>query len=354
MTSKEENKQRPLLSHSTQISSPLAFQCENGNDDNSSKSNSFFVFFNKIQAVGAALGDVSVLVQRSTLDFILAFLPLDTLLIAPKEKVTLVAAALEVLLRRDMSLNRRLYTWLLGTNSEKEENLSRTDSVCSSDADREGPAESFFSLHSRPFVIEAVRKVFLTAPKFERNNTNGGKKARRLEVLKPFRMLISLLDKPEIAGSILEDVLLDVFRALYSQCKLLRENGAAFEESEKRDSIDKVPLGEGGFPDNAKTKLIDELIKTANLLFNAFEPYFMWEYIAKLLSDCDKATSSESRCGSEELSTKPSTSCAEVFRLTDFILDVVTLASFLFFLCTIFQHVSFVYQGDFRVEASSH
>lgn len=278
-----------------------------------------------IQAVSAALGDVSVLVQRSTLDFILAFLSLDTLLIASKEKVTLVAAALKVLLRRDMSLNRRLYTWLLGTNSEKEESFSRTDSVCSSDTDREGLAESFFSLHSRPFVIEAVSKVFLTAPKFERNNTNGAKKARRLEVLKPFRMLISLLDKPEIAGSILEDVLLDVFRALYSQCKLLRENGADFEENEKRDSIDKVQLGDGGFTNNAKTKLIDELIKTANLLFNAFEPYFMWEYIAKLLSDCDKPTASESCAGIEGLATKPSTSCAEVFRLTDFILDVVTL-----------------------------
>ena len=288
------------------------------------------VFFNKIQAVSAALGDVSVLVQRSTLDFILAFLPLDTLLIASKEKVALVAAALKVLLRRDMSLNRRLYTWLLGTNSEKEESFSRTDNVCSSDTDREGLAESFFSLHSRPFVIEAVRKVFLTAPKFERNNTNGAKKARRLEVLKPFRMLISLLDKPEIAGSILEDVLLDVFRALYSQCKLLRENGADFEENEKRDSIDKVQLGDGGFTDNAKTKLIDELIKTANLLFNAFEPYFMWEYIAKLLSDCDKPTASENCGGSEGLATKPSTSCAEVFRLTDFILDVVTLVGFLF------------------------
>ena len=267
------------------------------------------------------------------LDFLLAFLPVDTRYLSPREKVTLVAAALEVLLRRDMSLNRRLYTWLLGTNSTKNESLSRTDSVCSSDADHEGPTESFFSLHSRLLVIEAVRKVFHSQSRFEKGDANGSKKAQRLEVLKPFRLLISLLDKPEIGGSILEDVLLDVFRSLYNQCKLLKENGAAFEESDRRDSIESTHQ-ESAFTDSAKTKLIDELIKTANLLFNAFEPYFMWEYIAKLLSDCDQPSLADGvngvnrdRCDSNAFYSKLATNCAEVFRLTDFILDVVTLVS---------------------------
>lgn len=277
-----------------------------------------------VQAVGVSLGDSSVLAQRSTLDFILAFLPMDTLYLTPKEKVALVAAALEVLLRRDMSLNRRLYSWLLGTNSTKDENLSRTDSVCSSDADQDGPTESFFSLYSRPLVIEAVRTVFHTQAKFEKHDTNGAKKTRRLELLKPFRILISLLDKPEIGGLILEDVLLDVFRALHSQCKVLKENGAAFEESGRKDSLESAHL-DSGYTDTAKTKLIDELIKTANLLFNAFEPYFMWEYIAKVLSDCDKPEPSESHCDDKGFHKKTSTNFAEVFRLTDFILDVVTL-----------------------------
>lgn len=271
------------------------------------------------------------------LDFLLAFLPVDTSYLSPNEKVMLVAAALEVLLRRDMSLNRRLYTWLLGTSSAKNESLSRTDSVCSSDADHEGPVETFFSMHSRPLVIEAVRRVFQNQSTVEKGDTNGSKKTQRLEVLKPFRLLISLLDKPEIGGSILEDVLLDVFRSLYNQCKALKENGAAFEESDRRDSIESVILESGAAnAESAKTKLIDELIKTANLLFNAFEPYFMWEYIAKLLSDCDKpASTSKEVNGGEQADNKArrfvikpcTTSCSEVFRLTDFILDVVTLVS---------------------------
>lgn len=275
------------------------------------------------------------------LDFLLLFLPVDTTYLSSNEKVTLVASGLEVLLRRDMSLNRRLYTWLLGTKAAKTESVSRTDSVCSNDAAPEDPEETFFSIHSRPLVIEAVRKIFQTQTSIDKEATNGAKKLQRLQVLKPFRLLISLLDKPEIGGSILEDVLLDVFRALYNQCKVLKENGAAFEETDRKDSFDNAAVESGvGRTDSAKTKLIDDLIKTANLLFNAFEPYFMWEYIAKLLSNCDKpslegrgldaADGQDCNGKAGEFVAKVSvTTCSEVFRLTDFILDVVTLVSWM-------------------------
>ena len=39
--------------------------------------------------------------------------------------------------------------------------------------------------------------------------------------LRPFRILISLLDKPEIGAAILEDVLIDVFRHMYRECEAL-------------------------------------------------------------------------------------------------------------------------------------
>lgn len=35
--------------------------------------------------------------------------------------------------------------------------------------------------------------------------------------------------------------------------------------------------------ENKKTA---ELIKTANLLFNSFEPYYMWDYIAHWFEEC--------------------------------------------------------------------
>ena len=97
----------------------------------------------QVHAVSTALRDNSLLVQRNMLDFLLDqfFLPVVTTYLSSKEKVTLVASGLEVLLRRDMSLNRRLYMWLLRANSAKTESVSRTYSVCNNDADPEEPQE---------------------------------------------------------------------------------------------------------------------------------------------------------------------------------------------------------------------
>ena len=66
-------------------------------------------------AVCCSLTDSSVLVQRSALELLLQGLPLHQPQFEHTDMVTLVASVLVTLLRRDMSLNRRLFTWLLGT-----------------------------------------------------------------------------------------------------------------------------------------------------------------------------------------------------------------------------------------------
>lgn len=43
------------------------------------------------------------------------------------------------------------------------------------------------------------------------------------------------------------------------------------------------PLFFSKLRENKKTA---ELIKTANLLFNSFEPYYMWDYIARWFEEC--------------------------------------------------------------------
>ena len=66
-------------------------------------------------AVCCSLTDSWVLVQRSALELLLQGLPLHQPQFEHTDMVTLVASVLVTLLRRDMSLNRRLFTWLLGT-----------------------------------------------------------------------------------------------------------------------------------------------------------------------------------------------------------------------------------------------
>ena len=42
--------------------------------------------------------------------------------------------------------------------------------------------------------------------------------ARKAANLRPFKILMSLLDKPEIGPVILEDMLIDIFRYTYQEC----------------------------------------------------------------------------------------------------------------------------------------
>lgn len=56
----------------------------------------------------------SVLIQRATLDLLINHFQLSIL--DEEKKTKLIKASLQTLLRRDMSLNRRLFSWLLGIN----------------------------------------------------------------------------------------------------------------------------------------------------------------------------------------------------------------------------------------------
>jgi hypothetical protein len=68
-----------------------------------------------VKALSKGLKD-DLMVQRNALDFLLKFLPFSELEDIFKDYAKiLVFSALRVVLRRDMSLNRRLYTWILSS-----------------------------------------------------------------------------------------------------------------------------------------------------------------------------------------------------------------------------------------------
>jgi hypothetical protein len=111
------------------------------------------------------------------------------------------------------------------------------------------------------------------------------KKGTKLEMLKPFRILLNLLDKPEIGSAILEDVLIEVFKNLF----LSHQHFNPKETSENKNGVERsLKRSESVKQSSSKENPMEELIKTGNLLFNTFEPYFMWQYIAKLLASCNR------------------------------------------------------------------
>ena len=80
-----------------------------------------------IRAISAALEDDDSLVRRSALDILLQTLPVDSVAVknAPAEdRATLMRAATSVVLRRDLALNRRLYSWLLGLEENSQQQMN--------------------------------------------------------------------------------------------------------------------------------------------------------------------------------------------------------------------------------------
>ncbi|KAM9241363.1 protein DOP1A isoform 7-T7 [Leptosomus discolor] len=225
------------------------------------------------------------------------------------DMIRILSAALHVVLRRDMSLNRRLYAWLLGFDN----NGALIGPRSTRHSNPEEHATYYFNTFSKEMLVQAMIGIL---------QVNGhGEESTLMQDLKPFRILISLLDKPELGPAILEDVLIEVFRTLYTQCKAELEL-----QAEPSFNKDHTQLS-SKLRENKKTA---ELIKTANLLFNSFEPYYMWDYIARWFEECCRRTLharlQTGPGGGSEQSELPLTNFC---LLVDFLLDIVSLETYI-------------------------
>ncbi|KAF1387448.1 hypothetical protein PFLUV_G00078810 [Perca fluviatilis] len=261
-----------------------------------------------VEAVSTSVQDSSVLVQRSTLDLILFCFPFHMSQATRPDMIRILSAALHVVLRRDMSLNRRLYAWLLGFDNNGVVIGPRS----TRQSNPEEHASHYFNTFSKDMLVQAMVGIL-------QGKARGGEEESILmHDLKPFRILISLLDKPELGPAILEDVLIEVFRTLHTQCRteLDLQNQSPF-------SRDHTHLS-SKLRENKKTA---ELIKTANLLFNSFEPYYMWDYIARWFEECCRRTGNSSTRAPRHAGSldHPGLSLVEFCQLVDFLLDIVSL-----------------------------
>ena len=272
--------------------------------------------------------DLSVLVQRSALEFILVGLQLHQGQLTRRDLIRVMTAAVKVVLRRDMSLNRRLYAWLLGTDAsgqplsipalenQRHRQTERLDSVSTSSE----PELGYFNMYAKDLLVLGVKNCI------HEDNRSDGKQAN----LRPFRILISLLDKPEIGSTILEDVLIDIFRCMYKECQLLGADSLHMELAGSSTSInsDKDKLKRDAKKTKEEKSLSSEIVKTANLLFGVFEPYFIWDFLARVF---EKVCMQKCRDTDQVLVHLDTHNLAltELCHLVDFLLDKLTLVSIL-------------------------
>lgn len=200
----------------------------------------------------SGLSDSQILVQRGFLDLLVTHLPLNSHILQTKvgneDLDRLVAAAMLVLLRRDMSLNRRLWSWFLGPEP-KDQDLSESRS--SSPNSQRKPSNSvnsdsqlrYFANHGRASLERCVLKML------HNPNNEPSQRAR------PFRIFLSLMDRWEIGGLLVSRIFLPAMKSLYE------------------------------YSLTAPSNHLSEVVRSASLFFDGVEASLIWECLLDILNE---------------------------------------------------------------------
>ncbi|CAG8453950.1 6582_t:CDS:10 [Scutellospora calospora] len=178
-----------------------------------------------VRAFSSTLGDRQVLVQRAILEILVVNFPLKVNnfgdIMQQDDLILLMKSATSVVLRKDMSLNRRLYAWLLGPDDHIEQQIDH------------------FQVYAKSAVVSALKSSFFM-------DADDLANAQR-----PYKILISLMDKWEIGQPIVQELFIDVLWSL-------------------KKHVDKSEFGM-------------DLLQTANMFMEMIEPYLIWMKLYGLL-----------------------------------------------------------------------
>ncbi|KAK3906929.1 Dopey, N-terminal-domain-containing protein [Staphylotrichum tortipilum] len=160
-----------------------------------------------IRSFAAGLADEQLLIQRGYLDLLVTHLPLHSDVLQVKSKggdlELLLRAAVGVTVRRDMSLNRRLWSWLLGpeppASAEHEGGL---DSPTSTSNQTHGFLSSR-TTYFEEYGLQPLTQALLSTVKSD-VDSNPTERAR------PYRVCLSLMDRWEIGGLVVPELFLPI------------------------------------------------------------------------------------------------------------------------------------------------
>ncbi|KIW02889.1 uncharacterized protein PV09_05939 [Verruconis gallopava] len=216
-----------------------------------------------IRSFASGLTDQHVLIQRGFLDLLVSHLPLHSAVLqhaVPSSDLDrLVLAAVGVVSRRDMSLNRRLWSWFLGpepqTDDEKAE-LPSESKIASPTVDLSQHHAAYFARYGLRALTRSVLALL------EKDTMAAAERAR------PFRICLSLMDRWEVGGLLIPHIFIP---ALINVFKYQ-------ESASKRDA--------------------EEVLKSASNFFDGVESGLIWAKVVELAND---ALGSGSKSPSERL-----------------------------------------------------
>lgn len=183
-----------------------------------------------IRCFATGLADDQLLVQRNFLDLLVTHLPLHSPVLqnraTPNDLEILVAAAAGVVTRRDMSLNRRLWSWFLGpetSNGAQELSLGEAEPQLSSGHeasrvfDYENAKFQYFTRFGLKPLVQSIKTMI------NRNSLHPPERA------KPLKISLSLMDRWEVGELVVPAIFLPVMRSV-QQYEQLASSTSNFEE----------------------------------------------------------------------------------------------------------------------------
>lgn len=210
-----------------------------------------------VRCFATGLVDEQILVQRSFLDLLVTHLPLNADVyqssVISEDLDLLVSCAVGVVLRRDMSLNRRLWSWFLGSETQADVNGDTAPqspdepkkAMSGTVDENQGTGSSmYFFEHGSDPLVRSLQSMI------SRNSLLPSERAR------PFRIALSLMDRWEIGGSVVTSVFLSLLRSVQE----FKKSAGSKEQ-------------------------YDEVFRSASVFFDGVESSLIWSEMLHLVSD---------------------------------------------------------------------
>lgn len=165
-----------------------------------------------IRCFASGLTDDQLLVQRNFLDLLVTHLPLHSSVLQSKirrdDLEKLILAAASVVLRRDMSLNRRLWAWFLGPEPTQtlvaSTNPNAEKGHESSTENQEQSQSRYFSKNGLDSLVRGLLNLI------NQDTLQPSQKSR------PLRIALSLMDRWEVGGFVVPAVFLPIMHSVQS------------------------------------------------------------------------------------------------------------------------------------------
>ncbi len=208
-----------------------------------------------IRCFATGLSDKQILVQRTFLDLLVTHLPLNASFykeqVVREDFMILVTAAASVVLRRDMSLNRRLWSWFLGSESQGDPNGHSVPTSPEESNKQMGQPMEVSNLQGGQQYFDSYGLAILVASlqgMVARSSSSPSERAQ------PLRIALSLMDRWEIGGPVAVAIFLPLLRSVKQ-----------YED------------------DTPSVEAFNEVLRSANVFFDGVESSLIWAQILRLV-----------------------------------------------------------------------